>query len=47
MQLQALVLGGPIKYLSADETELTAQMLTHSLAADRAWTTWAARVDPW
>ena len=40
--LQALALGRPIKYLTDAETEHTAHMLTHSLAADRAWTTWAA-----
>jgi ribulose-5-phosphate 4-epimerase/fuculose-1-phosphate aldolase len=42
--LQALSLGRPITYLTDAETEHTAHMLTHSLAADRAWTTWAARV---
>lgn len=42
--LQTLALGRPITYLTDAETEHTAHMLTHSLAADRAWSTWAARV---
>jgi len=43
LQLQALGLGRPITYLTDAETQQTAHMLTRSLAADRAWTTWAAR----
>lgn len=43
--LQALALSRPIKYLTDAETEQTGHMLSHSLAADRAWSTWAARVE--
>jgi ribulose-5-phosphate 4-epimerase/fuculose-1-phosphate aldolase len=42
--LQALALGRPITYLTDAETERTGHMLAQSLAADRAWSTWAARV---
>jgi HCOMODA/2-hydroxy-3-carboxy-muconic semialdehyde decarboxylase len=44
--LQTLSLGRPITFLSDAETDKAAHMLSNSLAADRAWTTWAARLEP-
>ncbi|HEV2123921.1 MAG TPA: class II aldolase/adducin family protein, partial [Chloroflexota bacterium] len=44
LQIQATALG-PIKFLSDGEVEkMSSGVLTHPLAAERAWGTWAARV---
>jgi len=45
IQLQALQLGGEVKYLSADEAKLAMEIaLFDALPLDRMWSYWSARV---